>query len=100
EPNTLFHKYPPALPDEEAIDEMRDALLDRLTTGGYRQYEVSAYARTGWQCAHNTNYWEFGDYVGIGAGAHGKISSALGVVRIAKTRHPDTYLRDAGTERA
>src|ERR1051325_54449 len=100
EPNTVFHKYPPTLPDDDATDEMRDALIDRLTDGGYAQYEVSAYARTGWQCEHNKNYWQFGDYVGIGAGAHGKISQPKSVVRIAKTRHPDSYLRDAGTERA
>jgi putative oxygen-independent coproporphyrinogen III oxidase len=100
EPNTLFHKYPPVLPDDETIDHMREALLDKLERGGYAQYEVSAYACSGWQCKHNRNYWEFGDYLGVGAGAHGKISDATTIVRTAKTRHPDTYLRDAGSPRA
>lgn len=96
EPNTLFHRNPPALPDETTIDLAQEALTDRLNGKGYRQYEVSAYALSGYQCRHNRNYWEFGDYLGIGAGAHGKISTR-GVRRIAKSRHPDAYLQMAGS---
>lgn len=97
EPNTPFYRQPPALPDESTIDAMHQALNERLTNHGYDQYEVSAYARAGRQCRHNRNYWEFGDYLGIGAGAHAKISRTDGVFRIAKTRHPEAYLRSAGT---
>jgi putative oxygen-independent coproporphyrinogen III oxidase len=97
EPNTLFHQHPPSLPDEDTIEEMRQALVHALEQNGYDQYEVSAYAQAGWQCRHNRNYWEFGDYLGIGAGAHGKISSAQEVTRTAKTRHPQAYLRDTDT---
>jgi oxygen-independent coproporphyrinogen-3 oxidase len=100
EPNTLFHQHPPALPDEEAIGLMQDALLDELEAGGYRQYEVSAYAKDKRQCRHNRNYWEFGDYLGIGAGAHGKISRGDVVTRTAKTRHPDAFLRNVGSDAA
>lgn len=100
EPNTLFHQHPPALPDEEAIGSMHDALLDELEASGYHQYEVSAYAKDQRQCRHNRNYWEFGDYLGIGAGAHGKISHGDIVTRTAKTRHPDAFLRSAGTDAA
>jgi putative oxygen-independent coproporphyrinogen III oxidase len=97
EPNTAFHQHPPPLPDEDTIEEMRRALVHRLEQNGYDQYEVSAYAQPGSQCRHNRNYWEFGDYLGIGAGAHGKISSADKISRTAKTRHPQAYLRDTDT---
>ncbi|HEY8553920.1 MAG TPA: radical SAM family heme chaperone HemW [Burkholderiales bacterium] len=100
EPNTPFHRSPPRLPDEDAVDAMQEAIVDRLAGAGYAQYEVSAYARPGRECRHNRNYWEFGDYLGIGAGAHAKLTLAERVLRIAKTRHPDAYLRAAGREEA
>lgn len=100
EPNTLFHQHPPTLPDDDVIGAMQDVLVDELQRRGYRQYEVSAYAQDGHQCRHNRNYWEFGDYLGIGAGAHGKLSHAEGVMRVAKARHPDAFLRTAGTAAA
>jgi putative oxygen-independent coproporphyrinogen III oxidase len=96
EPNTLFYREPPPLPDEQTIDAMHDAIAKRLTDRGYSPYEVSAYSRPDRRCRHNRNYWEFGDYLGIGAGAHGKISRRDGVRRIAKTRHPEAYLCNAG----
>lgn len=99
EPNTLFWRAPPPLPDEQTIDAIHETVGETLTAHGYAQYEVSAYARTGYECRHNRNYWEFGDYLGIGAGAHAKISRSDGVTRFTKARHPDTYLRDAGTSR-
>ena len=76
EPNTLFAAKPPPLPDDDAAWDMQEACQQRLAAAGYAQYEVSAYARAGRRCAHNLNYWSFGDYLGIGAGAHGKISDA------------------------
>lgn len=100
EPNTLFHQKPPPLPGDETIDTMHTELSTLLESEGYTQYEVSAYARNGRQCRHNRNYWEFGDYLGIGAGAHGKITTSDGVMRMAKARHPDAYVRDAGTTKA
>ena len=99
EPNTPFYGAPPPLPDEQAIDAIHETVGKTLTAHGYQQYEVSAYACAGAECRHNRNYWEFGDYLGIGAGAHAKISRSAGVIRIAKARHPDAYLRDAGTGR-
>lgn len=100
EPNTPFHRSPPALPDEQVIDTMQEAAVARLQRARYARYEVSAYALPGKQCRHNRNYWEFGDYLGIGAGAHAKLSLPDRVIRCAKTRHPDAYLRDAGNENA
>jgi len=102
EPNTLFFARPPSgLPDEDLAWDMQEHGLALLAEAGYAQYEVSAYARTARQCAHNLNYWHFGDYLGIGAGAHGKISQAGAseVRRRWKSRHPTTYLADAGTAR-
>jgi len=78
EPNTPFAANPPALPDDDLSNDMQDACQVRIAAAGLAQYEVSAYARAGRECAHNLNYWNFGDYLGIGAGAHGKISSASG----------------------
>ena len=96
EPNTLFHRHPPALPDEESIGEIMDMGLAVLAEHGYRQYEVSAHAQLGRQCRHNLNYWEFGDYLGAGAGAHAKLSLADGrIVRRSRTRHPQAYLEGA-----
>ena len=96
EPNTLFHRHPPALPDEESIGEIMDMGLAVLAEHGYRQYEVSAHAQPGRECRHNLNYWEFGDYLGAGAGAHAKLSLADGrIVRRSRTRHPQAYLEGA-----
>ncbi len=92
EPNTLFAKYPPALPSEDSAFEMQDALMHQLAQAGYERYEVSAYAKSGKRCQHNLNYWQFGDYIGIGAGAHGKISAHNQIARQSNERHPDVYM--------
>ncbi len=98
EPNTLFHRRPPELPDEERLWSIQEAGQRELQAAGFEQYEVSAYARAGGQCRHNLNYWRFGDYLGIGAGAHGKLTRDDGVIeRRWKRRHPADYL--AGTAR-
>ncbi len=97
EPNTLFHHRPPALPDDDATFAMQEALQARLSAAGYDQYEVSAYAQPGRQCAHNRNYWRFGDYLGIGAGAHAKITDATGISRLWKAKQPKEYMSTAGT---
>jgi oxygen-independent coproporphyrinogen-3 oxidase len=97
EPNTLFHAQPPALPDEDLKWAIQQAGQSHLAAHGYTQYEVSAYARPARQCRHNLNYWRFGDYVGIGAGAHGKITDGGRgtIVRRWKKRHPREYLAAA-----
>ena len=97
EPNTRFAHTPPTLPDDDAIWEMQQTCQTRLAADGFENYEVSAYARSGHRCRHNLNYWRFGDYLGIGAGAHAKISSAQTqrIVRGAKLRHPREYLAAA-----
>ncbi len=97
EPNTLFAKFPPALPDDDASADMQDWIHERMVDGGYERYEVSAYARPGHSCKHNLNYWRFGDYLGIGAGAHSKLSFAHRVVRQARYKHPATYMEEART---
>lgn len=98
EPNTAFQARPPTLPDEETVDQIQRRGQARLAAGGYDQYEVSAYARAGFRCRHNLNYWRFGDYLGIGAGAHGKVTlpSAGRIERRWKVRHPRDYLAAAG----
>jgi oxygen-independent coproporphyrinogen-3 oxidase len=96
EPNTAFAANPPPLPDDDAAWAIQEACEVRLAEGGYGQYEVSAYAAAGRRCEHNLNYWRFGDYLGIGAGAHGKISDATGVRRRWKTRLPAAYLATSG----
>ena len=97
EPNTVFHSRPPTLPVEDCLAEIQDRGELALTGAGYEQYEVSAYSRAGFQCRHNRNYWEFGDYLGIGAGAHGKLTGADGRIRrSAKTRQPADYLQRGG----
>jgi putative oxygen-independent coproporphyrinogen III oxidase len=98
EPNTAFAAHPPPLPDDDAAWAMQEACEARLADGGYAQYEISAYATPDRQCRHNLNYWRFGDYLGIGAGAHGKLTDAAGnqVLRRWKTRHPTAYLEAAG----
>ncbi len=95
EPNTLFHNHPPAgIPEDETMWTMQEACQERLATAGYGHYEVSAYARPNQQCQHNLNYWEFGDYLGIGAGAHGKITHGAqqNITRLTKQRHPARYM--------
>ncbi len=92
EPNTAFAAHPPPLPDEDAAWDMQEACQQRLASAGYAQYEVSAYARADRRCVHNLNYWCYGDYLGIGAGAHGKISRGNTIHRRWKQRHPRRYL--------
>ncbi len=98
EPNTAFHRKPPALPDEDVVVEIERRGRALLAARGYARYEVSAYARPGYRCRHNLNYWEFGDYIGVGAGAHGKLTLPDGTVeRRAKPRNPRTYMAQAGS---
>ena len=92
EPNTPFHHAPPLLPDDDLAADMQEMVEATLAGAGYHHYETSAFARPGRRCAHNLNYWLFGDYLGIGAGAHGKISSPEGVIRETRRRHPRDYL--------
>jgi len=98
EPNTLFAKYPPPLPDDDAAADMQDAIESTLADAGYRHYETSAYAKAGFECRHNRNYWEFGDYLGIGAGAHSKLSFPNRIRRLVRVKQPQQYLDriDAG----
>ncbi len=97
EPNTLFHAHPPVLPDEDTAWTMQEDCQATLAERGYNQYEISAYAQTGRECRHNLNYWRFGDYLGVGAGAHGKLTDSSGrVTRLWKVKHPETYLKNAG----
>ena len=101
EPGTVFHSRPPPLPDEEAAWQIQSECQRLLGRAGYVQYEISAYARDGARCRHNVNYWSFGDYVGIGAGAHGKLSLALPlrILRTTKPKQPREYqeqVRQAG----
>jgi putative oxygen-independent coproporphyrinogen III oxidase len=94
EPNTYFAKYPPqALPDEDTAYDMLDAITAANAAQGLQRYEVSAYARPGFECAHNLNYWRFGDYLGIGAGAHSKLSFAHRVLRQVRVREPLLYMQ-------
>ena len=92
EPNTLFHRYPPPLPDDETSADIEDAVHGKLVAAGYRHYETSAFARPGRECRHNLNYWRFGDYLGIGAGAHSKLSFADRIVRQVRHKQPKQYL--------
>ncbi len=97
EPNTAFHHAPPPLPDADLAADMQDQAEAMLAAAGYGHYETSAFARPGRQCRHNLNYWQFCDYLGIGAGAHSKISFPDRIVRQARPRHPRDYLASAGT---
>jgi oxygen-independent coproporphyrinogen-3 oxidase len=97
EPNTLFHARPPTLPNDDITWDMQNQLQTELAAADYRQYEVSAYARPGYECRHNLNYWKFGDYLGIGAGAHAKVTDRTGITRLWKVKHPNEYLSTAGT---
>jgi putative oxygen-independent coproporphyrinogen III oxidase len=92
EPNTYFSRYPPRLPDEDSCADMQIAVDEQLKAAGFIHYETSAYAQLNQRCQHNQNYWSFGDYVGIGAGAHGKISFPNRIVRTVKYKHPKAYL--------
>ncbi len=92
EPNTYFHRYPPAVPDDDTSAGMQIALEEMLAAAGYEHYETSAFARPGRQARHNLNYWRFGDYLGIGAGAHGKLSFRDRVLRQVRHRHPRDYM--------
>ncbi|CDL84057.1 radical SAM family heme chaperone HemW [Xenorhabdus cabanillasii] len=94
EPNTSFGSRPPILPDDDALWDIFSQGHQLLTSAGYQQYETSAYAKPGYQCQHNLNYWRFGDYLGIGCGAHGKISFAdRRILRTVKTKHPRGYMQ-------
>ena len=93
EPNTYFANFPPKLPNEDEIDAIFEQNLALLEAAGYRRYEVSAYAKKDQECKHNLNYWRFGDYIGIGAGAHGKISFPDKITRQVRERHPETYMQ-------
>ena len=95
EPNTYFAKFPPALPDDDSAYEMLDRISALTHAAGLQRYEVSAYARAGHRCWHNLNYWQFGDYLGIGAGAHSKLSFAHRIVRQARHRDPRLYMEKA-----
>jgi oxygen-independent coproporphyrinogen-3 oxidase len=92
EPNTLFHRHPPPLPDDDLAADIENVLHDALAQAGYARYETSAFAKPGRQCAHNLNYWRFGDYLGIGAGAHAKLSFPGRVVRQVRWKQPRQYL--------
>jgi putative oxygen-independent coproporphyrinogen III oxidase len=95
EPNTVFAKYPPPLPDDDDAAHMHEWIEERLGSAGYLHYEVSAYARPGRQCRHNLNYWQFGDYLGIGAGAHSKISFPDRILRQSRLRQPAGFMEGA-----
>ena len=93
EPNTYFAKHPPAVPDDDASAEMQDMIQQQTSAAGYTHYEVSAYAQPSRQARHNLNYWQFGDYLGIGAGAHTKLSFPHRVVRQARYKQPKAYMQ-------
>ncbi len=96
EPNTRFHAHPPPTPDDELLWEMQETGRARLQEAGYLQYEISAYSRAGHNCRHNLNYWTFGDYLGIGAGAHAKLTTQHGITRRWKQKHPAVYMDRLG----
>jgi putative oxygen-independent coproporphyrinogen III oxidase len=95
EPNTVFAKYPPALPDDDTSADMQDMIADTMGAAGYEHYEVSAYSQPGRQARHNLNYWNFGDYLGIGAGAHSKISFPHRILRQARFKQPASFMEAA-----
>jgi oxygen-independent coproporphyrinogen-3 oxidase len=98
EPNTYFANFPPKLPSDDEIDAIFEQNLELLSKAGYKRYEVSAYAKKDQECKHNLNYWRFGDYIGIGAGAHGKISYPSKITRQIRERHPETYMQAMETK--
>jgi oxygen-independent coproporphyrinogen-3 oxidase len=95
EPNTMFAKHPPVLPEDDDAYAMMDLVTDMTAAHGLQRYEVSAYAKPGHRCWHNLNYWQFGDYLGIGAGAHSKLSFAHRITRQVRYREPQLYLAQA-----
>ena len=95
EPNTYFAKFPPLIPEDDTAYDMLDLITDMTGQAGLQRYEVSAYARAGHRCQHNLNYWQFGDYLGLGAGAHSKLSFAHRVVRQVRLRDPRRYMEQA-----
>jgi putative oxygen-independent coproporphyrinogen III oxidase len=95
EPNTVFAKYPPVVPDDDTSAAMQDLIAEATAQQGWERYEVSAYAKSGQRCRHNLNYWEFGDYLGIGPGAHGKLSFHDRIVRQSKLKNPTTWMEKA-----
>ncbi|MDR0564416.1 MAG: radical SAM family heme chaperone HemW [Azoarcus sp.] len=95
EPNTPFAQAPPELPDEDQAADMQDSAESRLIAAGFEHYEVSAFARAGHECRHNLNYWQFGDYLGLGPGAHGKLTTPNGILREVRHKHPSRYLEGA-----
>lgn len=98
EPNTVFAKYPPdGLPDDDLAGDIQDLLIDLTQQAGFEQYEVSAYARHQAYCQHNLNYWQFGDYIGVGPGAHGKISSHNQIMRTARIKNPESWMQKVST---
>jgi putative oxygen-independent coproporphyrinogen III oxidase len=97
EPNTPFHRTPPSLPDDDTSATMQEEIEKILATNGYQQYETSAFAQPGQQCQHNLNYWTFGDYLGIGAGAHSKLSFHDRIIRQSRHKHPKRYLESVTT---
>ena len=95
EPNTLFHRFPPTLPDDDAAADMQEMISEKLARAGYEHYETSAYAKPDTECRHNLNYWRFGDYLGIGAGAHGKLSFADRITRETRYKQPEAFMSNA-----
>ncbi len=93
EPNTVFHRFPPKLPSDDVNWEIQTHAIQILLDSGYQRYEVSAYAQANAECIHNRNYWQYGDYLGIGAGAHSKITTNEGVLRNQRTRQPESYIQ-------
>ena len=98
EPNTYFHKHPPLTPKSELLWEMQQQCHSTLSANGFMQYEVSAFSTRNKQCHHNLNYWTFGDYIGIGAGAHGKLTRANQIMRRWKRRQPEDYMAHASSD--
>lgn len=98
EPNTVFAKYPPVLPDDDATADIEDMISQTMAAAGYLHYEVSAYAKPNRQARHNLNYWNFGDYVGIGAGAHSKISFPNKIIRQVRYKQPKTYMQHVASQ--
>ena len=92
EPNTIFHRFPPVLPSDEECWQMQAQGVQLLEANGYQRYEVSAYAKKHQQCQHNYNYWQYGDYLGIGAGAHSKITTQQGILRFERPKQPTSYM--------
>ena len=100
EPNTPFHHAPPALPDDDLAADMQDMVESQMAAAGFEHYETSAFAKPGQRCRHNLNYWTFGDYLGIGAGAHSKLSNHETLWREARLRHPRAYVEQVAAGNA